>query len=100
MLAAELDVEAVLEPAQGRVLAAGDGHGRGLGAGGVGLDLMLEGVVVEVVFFCVCARGGSEDSGLRCGDELGGGGGRLTETPLRDGLVLELVAVFHAYRGA
>ena len=50
VLAAELEVEAVLELAEGRVLAARDGDGGGLVPRGVGLDLILERVVIEVVF--------------------------------------------------
>jgi hypothetical protein len=56
VLAAELHVEAILEFGEGGVLASGDGDGDGLVAGGVGLDLMLESVVVEVVWGAVARR--------------------------------------------
>jgi hypothetical protein len=57
VLAAELEEETVLELGEGGVLVAGDGDGGGssLVAGGVDFDLMLEGVVVEVV--CRNAQG-------------------------------------------
>ena len=49
MLAAQLEVQAILEFAQCCVLSAGDGDGRSLVASGVHLNLVLEGVVVQIV---------------------------------------------------
>ena len=49
VLAAQLEVEAVLKLVQSCVLAARNGDGGGLVASRVGLYLVLEGVVVEVV---------------------------------------------------
>lgn len=49
MLPAQLLVEAGLEAAEVVVAAARDGHGAGLVAARVDLDLILEGVVVDVV---------------------------------------------------
>ena len=49
MLLAELAVEVVLELAQWRVLVAGNGNRGRLVLGGVCLDVVLEGIVVDVV---------------------------------------------------
>lgn len=49
VLASELVVELVLEPAQGDVGVARDCDGIGLALGGVQLDLLFEGVVIDVI---------------------------------------------------
>lgn len=52
VLVAELVVQGIFESAKGGILVAGDGKGCGLVAGCVDLDLVLEGVVVDVVYDC------------------------------------------------
>lgn len=52
VLVAELDVQGILESLQGCILVTGNGEGRGLVARCVDFDLVLEGVVVEVVCDC------------------------------------------------
>ncbi len=49
VLATQLGKEGVFKLGQSDVLVAGNDHGGGLVASGVHLDLMLEGVVVEIV---------------------------------------------------
>lgn len=49
MLVFEFGEEAILELGQGLVLVPGNGHGGGLVASRVDFDLMLEGVVVEII---------------------------------------------------
>lgn len=87
MLAVELGVQVVFKLAQGQVRVAGDGHGSGAAPGGVRLDLMLEGVVVEVVYRCTESapgRGGHVGSIVR------------TKAPFGNGLLFQLLAVFHS----
>ena len=52
MLVAELVVQGIFESAEGSVWVAGDGESCGLVAGCVDLDLVLQGVVVDVVYAC------------------------------------------------
>ena len=66
VLPAELEVEGFLELAERGVLVARDGDGGGLVLGGLGLDLVLEGIIVDVV-----------------------------DAPLRYGLLLKSLAEFH-----
>lgn len=49
MLVAEFEIEAILKPVEGGVLPSRNGNGSGLVASRMGLDLMLERVVVEIV---------------------------------------------------
>ena len=53
MLGAQLLVEALLKAGKRGVAVAGDGHCTGLVAACVDLDLIFEGVVVDVVY---CGR--------------------------------------------
>lgn len=70
MLPTQLQIQPILKLAKSDILAAARyGDGGGLVLRGVDLDLVFEGVVVEVV-----------------------------QAPLRNGLVFQLLAVFHAGR--
>ena len=49
MLVIQLGVKIVLEPLKGGILVSRDGYGGDLISGRMGFNLMLEGVVVEVI---------------------------------------------------
>ena len=66
MLSAELEIERFLELPEGRVLVTGNGDGGGLILCGVRLDLILQGVIIDIM-----------------------------NAPLRYGLLLEALAEFH-----
>lgn len=49
MLATEFHIQTVFKPRQGLIFVSRDGHSRGLVARRVHLDLMLDGIVIEII---------------------------------------------------
>jgi hypothetical protein len=71
MLAAQLGVEIIFELVESVAAAAGNGDGGGgLVFGGVHLDVVLEGVVVDVVFPAQVSMIRSRSGGIETDEEL------------------------------